>query len=79
MHHNCEQEMHEFEVTAESGIAGKSLAELGLPSGLLVTMIRHDGKFVPARGNSVIAAGDGVLVMGSRSLLLEMEEKYFKN
>ena len=79
MHGSCDQDMREFEVTAESDLAGKTLAEIAFPSGVLVTMIRRNERFIPAKGNSCIENGDGLLIMAERQLLHELEEKYFKN
>ena len=79
MHGNCDQDMREFEVTADSVLAGRTLAEIAFPPGVLVTMIRRNERFIPAQGNSCIEHGDGLLIMAERQLLLELEEKYFKN
>ena len=79
MHGTCDQEMREFEVTAGSGLAGKTLAEIAFPSGVLVTMIRRNERFIPAKGNSCIENGDGLLIMAENRLLLDLEAKYFKN
>ena len=79
MHGSCDQEMREFEVTTDSELAGKTLAEIAFPSGVLVTMIRRHERFIPARGNSCIECGDGLLIMAEARLLRDLEEKYFKN
>ena len=53
------------------------LAEISFPPGVLVTMIRRDGKFTPAHGNSKIAAGDGLLIMAETQLLTAVEKRFF--
>ena len=79
MHGNCDQEMQEFEVSENSVLAGKTLAEIAFPAGVLVTMIRRNDRFIPAHGNTQIFAGDGLLVMAERRLIDNLEKKYFKN
>jgi trk system potassium uptake protein TrkA len=56
-------EIIELEVAANSEAAGKMVRELGLPDGSLVISILRDGAgFVPT-GESVIEAGDEVLLV----------------
>lgn len=74
---HCDQEMKEFEVASASELVGKTLAEISFPPGVLVTMIRRDGKFTPAHGNSKIAAGDGLLIMAETQLLTAVEKRFF--
>ena len=78
MHGSCDQEMREFEVCTDSELAGKTLAEIAFPSGVLVTMIRRHEKFIPARAMSAIEAGDGLLIMAESKLMRDLEIKYFK-
>ena len=74
---HCDQEMKEFEVPSASELVGKTLAEISFPPGVLVTMIRRDGKFTPAHGNSKITAGDGLLIMAEAQLLTAVEKRFF--
>ena len=78
MHGSCDQEMREFEVCTDSELAGKTLAEIAFPSGVLVTMIRRHEKFIPARAMSAVEAGDGLLIMAESKLMRDLEIKYFK-
>ena len=71
------QDMREFKVRKKSVLAGKSLAQIALPQGVLVTMIRRKGEFIAPRGDTVIAVGDGLLMMAERKMLAEVEGKYF--
>ena len=77
MHGNCDQEMREFEVAGNSELVEKNLAQIAFPAGVLVTMIRRGERFIPAHGNTVIHAGDGLLVMAEGKLLNNLEKKYF--
>ncbi|MBE6389763.1 MAG: potassium/proton antiporter [Lentisphaerae bacterium] len=76
-HSSAHQEMRELRVYPDSNIVGKTLAEIGLPRGVLVTMIRRDGKFIPPGGDTRIEAGDGMLIMADIKLLRDVEHKFF--
>ena len=76
-HGSAGQEMHEYKVAAESVLAGKTLAEINFPTGVLVTMIRREKSFIPPNGNTVIRAGDGMLIMAETRLLREIAEAHF--
>ena len=47
--------------------SGRTLAELKLPEGALVLMIRRDEKFIVPRGDTALQEGDIVTIMGSPS------------
>ena len=56
-------EIIELEVAAGSEAAGKEVRELGLPDGsLVISILREHAGFVPA-GDSVVEAGDQVLLV----------------
>ncbi|MDP9136136.1 MAG: hypothetical protein M3N56_15060, partial [Actinomycetota bacterium] len=56
-------EIIELEVAAGSPAAGRTVVELGLPDGsLVISILRDGGGFVPA-GDSVVRAGDEVLLV----------------
>ena len=56
-------EIIELEVAEDSAAAGKQVKELGLPDGsLVISILRDDAGFVPT-GESVVEAGDEVLVV----------------
>jgi len=61
----------EFVVPAESN--GKSLAELSLPEGALVMLIRRESEFLIPRGSTMLQTGDSMMVVGSDKVL-EMTE-----
>lgn len=47
--------------------AGRTVQELGLPSGIIVAAIQRDGQIVVPRGNVELYAGD-ILVLGAKSV-----------
>ena len=72
-----DSEMFEFEVPAEANFVGRSVAELGLPAGALILLVRREGKFFPPRGDSRIEAGDGMLIMGRGEVMAEVNKNFF--
>ena len=69
--------MYEFIIKEDSPLSGKSLAELKLPSELLVTMIRRKNSMIQPRGATVIECGDGMTIMGNIKELISFAEKNF--
>ena len=58
---------------------GKStLAEIKLPKGVLVLMIHRDDKIIVPRGNTVLAEGDLVMVLGSADEIRECRNIFTK-
>jgi trk system potassium uptake protein TrkA len=56
-------EIIELEVSPNSDAAGRAVKDLGLPDGsLVISILRDGGGFVPA-GDSVVEAGDEVLIV----------------
>ena len=76
-HTSAHQEMKEFRLTDDNQLVGKTLAQAGLPKGALVTMLRRNGTFIPPGGDTVLKAGDGMLIMAEITLLNSIEEKFF--
>ena len=74
---SAHQGMEEFKVSENTPVAGKTLAEIGFPKGVLVTMIRRDGSFIPPGGDTRIQNGDGMLIMADIPLLKEVKEQFF--
>lgn len=77
--HSANQEMQEYHIGENHPFVGKTLAQIGLPNGVLVTMLRRGSSFVPPRGDTMIQAGDGLLIMAEIGLLRRVEEKYFRS
>ena len=69
--------LHEFEVTSACTLAGVTLAEAKLPPGVLVTLVRRNGGFIPPGGSTRIENGDGLLVIGTPEKLKILVEHFF--
>ena len=69
--------MHEFEIDKSSPCVNKSLAAINLPHEARVMLIRRDGKFEIPRGDTVIKANDGLLIIGHQDLLHKLAKEYF--
>ncbi len=54
----------------------KKLAELGLPGGALVTLIKRDTGFVIPRGDTTVKTGDILMVIGADKVLEETGMKF---
>jgi NhaP-type Na+/H+ and K+/H+ antiporter len=54
-------------------VVGKSLAQLSLPGGALVLLIRRDNRFVVPRGETVVEAGDDLLLFYDPIAVPEIE------
>ncbi|MDO4586023.1 MAG: potassium/proton antiporter [Planctomycetia bacterium] len=59
---NSNGRMYEFEIPGNSSCIGKSLAEIQLPGGSLVLLIRRGDCFVVPNGSTVIEANDDLLM-----------------
>jgi trk/ktr system potassium uptake protein len=69
-------EIIELEVAPDSPAAGKRVKELGLPEGtLVISVLRDGGGFVPT-GDSVVQAGDEVLVVLDVGLEARVTERF---
>jgi trk system potassium uptake protein TrkA len=57
-----------------SALAGRSLAESRLPSGVLVVSLLRDGTVVYPRGDTVVAPGDRLTVLVARGREPEVQK-----
>lgn len=62
-------DMREFEMLHGAPPIGRKLAELGLPRGALVLLIRRGTGFVVPHGNTRILEGDGLMVLAEPDVL----------
>ena len=53
----------EMTLTEESLRGGNTLKELKMPEGMLVMMIKRDGKFIVPNGSRVLKPGDKLLIV----------------
>ncbi|MBR4834840.1 MAG: potassium/proton antiporter [Thermoguttaceae bacterium] len=67
------EKMYEFPVSEDLAVVGKSLAQLSLPGGALVLLIRRDNRFVVPRGETVVEAGDDLLLFYDPIAVPEIE------
>ena len=72
-----DSEMFEFEVPPGAPFVGGTVAELGLPAGALILLMRRKGHYFSPRGNTVIESGDGMLIMGAGKLMHDLSERFF--
>ena len=72
-------EIIELEVAEGSEAAGRSVRELGLPDGsLVISILRDGGGFVPG-GDSVVQAGDEVLLVLDVGIESRVTERFTNN
>ncbi|MDD3886150.1 MAG: potassium/proton antiporter [Victivallaceae bacterium] len=64
------------ELIASEGIDHRSLAEIKLPEGALILLIRRDEKIIIPRGDTRLAEGDVLTVMGSPEAVHECATKF---
>ena len=60
---DVKSELLELEVTQNATAAGKKIVELGFPKGSLIVLINRNDQYVTPRGDTVIEAGDRLMVM----------------
>ena len=68
---NLDGETREFEILKGSKFIGMRLAELGLPKGALVLLIRRENGFISPHGNTRILENDGLMILGPENILEE--------
>ena len=60
---DVKSELLELEVTQNATAAGKKIVELGFPKGSLIVLINRNDQYMTPRGDTVIEAGDRLMVM----------------
>ncbi len=66
-------ETEEFEILPGAPYIGKKIAELGLPKGALVLLIRRGREFVVPHGNTVLKEHDGLMILAEPAILSATE------
>jgi cell volume regulation protein A len=64
----------EIEISADSGVVGKQIVELGLPAGALFVLIGRDEKFVVPGGNTMLQTGDTILLLADDESLARIRQ-----
>ena len=72
---NLKSELAEVPVSGESPMAGKSLLDLKLPSGVLVVLIHRGDDVIVPRGGTVIEPKDVLLVLAEPDQIRELRER----
>ena len=67
---NLDGEMREWEII-DTQLQGKRLAELGLPPGALILLIRRGHSFVVPHGRTKLELNDGLMILGDAKVLDE--------
>jgi cell volume regulation protein A len=70
-------ELIEFDIAENSPSVGKAVVELNLPKSSLIVMIYRQGKYLTASGDTVIEAGDHLLVMADSKETVEKVHESF--
>ena len=60
-------ELLEYPLDADSPLAGRAVASLDLPAGVVIIAVRHEQSTTIPRGDTRLAAGDKVVLMGNRA------------
>jgi len=69
-------EVIEMQALATSGIVGKPLRDLHLPSGVLIGAIIREGKTVLPRGHTVIEPEDHVVIFARGDVVRKVERLF---
>jgi trk system potassium uptake protein TrkA len=67
--------MLEYRLDADSSLAGHRVSELHLPHGSLIVAVRRGDAFFIPRGDSQLAAGDRVIIMGTPEAALDVRRR----
>lgn len=65
----------EYRLEEGSSLPGQRIADLHLPHGSLIVAVRRGESFFIPRGDSVLAAGDKAIVMGTPDALREVRQR----
>ena len=65
----------EFRLAADSPLAGRDLASVALPSGVVVVALKHGESTSIPRGRTRLSAGDRVVLMGTRRGMAESRRR----
>lgn len=69
---NLRGELVEVSVPENASVAGKQIVEAGLPRGALITLVMRDQEFLVPNGDTVLRAGDKLLVLASEEGLASL-------
>ena len=75
---SASSELIELDIATGSNAVGKPVVELTLPKSALIVLIHRDGKYLTPQGDTVIAAGDHLLIMADNKETLERVSQSFE-
>lgn len=73
---NGSAEIVEAEASEASPLVGKPLRELGLPSGIRIGMIAHNGQLYRPTGDTIIRANDRVIILALSEHVHQVEQMF---
>ena len=65
----------EFRLAADSPLAGRDVASLGLPPGVVIVALKHGDSTSIPRGRTRLTAGDRVVLMGTREAMAQSRRR----
>ncbi|WP_324715967.1 potassium/proton antiporter [Carboxydochorda subterranea] len=71
-----DSELLELAVPLESPLAGKPVAQLGLPKETLIVMLSRNGQYRVPTGSTRVEAGDMLFILGPRAVLDEVRSRF---
>lgn len=71
-----DSELLELVVPLESSLAGKPVAQLGLPQQTLIVMFNRAGEYRVPSGSTTVEAGDMLFILGPRAVLEEVRHRF---
>ena len=75
---NLSEVSREIVIPPGSPAENIELAQIGLPKGTLVLLIRRNDRFLVPQGDTVLAGGDTLMLMGSIELLDQVEQLLYE-
>ncbi len=76
--HNLPGELLELQLPATSKWVGKPISEVGLPAGAIIATVLRGEEVVPATGDLVLAAGDGLALFAMPAAVTKVEARFRK-
>ncbi|MGE5506415.1 MAG: Trk system potassium transporter TrkA [Actinomycetota bacterium] len=69
-------ELIEADALETSGLVGKPLRDVKLPSGVLLGAVVRDGQVISPRGNTIVQAGDRVILFAAAEAVKKVEKMF---
>jgi cell volume regulation protein A len=73
---HVDAEIVEYRITSGSPAAGRRVAEIPLPEGVIIAMVAREHQVVPPRGPTLLKAGDYIFVVHHRDLRSLMDRVF---